>query len=47
MNLFEFADCQDHLLEFDNFYILALDAKVVQLLNGVIRVGASTGDLIE
>lgn len=47
MNLFKFARyCSYHFIS-DNFHILALNARIAQLLNEVIRVGADAGDLVE
>ena len=47
MNLFEFAGCWGHFLVSDNFRMLTLNARVAQLLIGMIGVGAGAGDLVE
>lgn len=47
INLFEFVDCQGHLLIFDNFCILAFNARVAQLLNKIIGVDADAGEFVK
>lgn len=47
MNLFKFASYQGHLFVFNNFCILGHNARIVQKLKKVIRIGAATSDFIE
>ena len=47
INFFEFISCWGYLLVFDDFCILVLNAKVAQLLNGVIKVGTNASDLVK
>lgn len=42
-NLLKIASCWDHFLVSENFRMLALDAKVTQLLNNIVGVD----DLVE
>lgn len=47
MNFFKFVDCRSHFLIFDNFYMLAFNARVAQLLNGGIGISAGADDLVK